>query len=137
MQQAPADQPLHFDLIAGISAGSINGALLAAGRFKELKDYWLELREHPEIIYNSDFINVDGKFNLLIDGLKKVLLEGFTAPKILPLIFKFIFRRKKLFAELLREVGTTIGRNYAKINSIADAQPLIDRLTREVTLRRI
>ena len=137
MQQAPADQPLHFDLIAGISAGSINGALLAANRFDELKNYWLELRDHPEIIYTSDFINNDGKFNVSMEGLKKLLLDGFTAPKILPLIFKFIFRRKKLFAELLQEVGTTIGRNYAKINAIADAQPLIDRLTREVTLQRI
>ena len=137
MQQAPTDHPLHFDLIAGISAGSINGALLAANRFEELKNYWQELRDHPEIIYTSEFISADGKFNVSIDGLKKLLLDGFTAPKVLPLIFKFIFQRKKLFAELLREVGATLGRNYAMISSIADAQPLIDRLTREVTLQRI
>ena len=131
MQQAPADKPLHFDLIAGISAGSINGALLAANRFEQLKEYWLELRDHPEIIYTSDFIDTDGKFNLSIDGLRKVLLKGFKLPGLFPLLARFIFQRRKVMDYIFKEVGEIIRRNYAGMNAIADAQPLIDRLTQE------
>ena len=117
----------QFDLIAGISAGSINGSLIAAGRYKQLKEYWNELKDNPGLIYTSDFIDKNGRFKLSFEAIQK----HFIGKK--PGWFQIAFRTKRL----ARRIEENILKNYSSFRSIAQYDPLYSRLKKEVTLDRI
>ena len=37
---APEAGPMHFDIIAGVSVGALNGAMMAMGKQDELNELW-------------------------------------------------------------------------------------------------
>ena len=45
-QIAPDRPPLSFDIVAGVSVGSLNGLLVALGRFDELQQLWNDVAEN-------------------------------------------------------------------------------------------
>ena len=50
--------PMKFDLIAGVSVGSLNGVLVASDKFTELEKLWEDVAKNGvEEIYTSDFID--------------------------------------------------------------------------------
>ena len=93
---------MKFDLIAGVSVGSINGSMLALNKLGLLNELWLEkiAKKGVSEVYTSDFIDVndkgdDLKMKLDIESIRKRLIPDF---KIDLGIFKklgLIFSKKK------------------------------------------
>jgi NTE family protein len=120
------DQPqMHFDIIAGVSVGSLNGLLLAQHKFDELLELWQKVANNGVgEIYQSDFIdtrpdhsdpNPRLKTNISWDGLKKQF------PKTTRNIFlRAIFNRNSIFDALREE--------FQNFQAIADNTPLRNKL---------
>jgi len=113
---------LHFDIVSGVSVGSLNGALIAMNKRQQLNDLWTRIgTEGVEMIYTSDFINtksngeeIDFKPDKLIELLEEKL--GFWGK--LGVLFSSK-KRKKLITEI-----------FTKIKAIADNTPLRNELTK-------
>lgn len=121
----PGQTEMHFDMVAGVSVGSLNGLLVASNQFDELLKLWMKVAENGvSEIYTSDFLdtrpdqgNPDPKLKLSID--LKTIKQQF--PKTTKnLIFRALFKRKKLFRML--------GEELASFRSFADNQPLKEKL---------
>ena len=65
------DPALHFDVVAGISAGALNGAFIASRQYDLLKTVWQRIEEEGSaVIYNSEFLNEAGEPQLSYETLK-------------------------------------------------------------------
>lgn len=54
------EEGVEFDFIAGISAGALNGAMLATGNYDYLVDMWKKVEENgSDEIFESKYINLD------------------------------------------------------------------------------
>lgn len=104
----------HFDIISGVSVGSLNGAMLATGQFEVLKDIWFNqiLNQGSKVIYFSKYLE-DG-----LPNTQKIIDELIPTFGIWDKI-KLIFSKKKQ-AELLQ----SIQRNILDLESFADNSPL-------------
>jgi NTE family protein len=115
--------PLHFDIVSGVSVGSLNGFMVATGQFEKLTQLWDEVEQKGvETIYTSDFIDTRKsqqeeklKFRLSFDILKKRFPN--TTRRIL---LNLLFNRNKI-PEILKK-------DLDNIRSIADNTPLRDKL---------
>lgn len=60
------DQPnyQHFDVIAGISVGALNGVMVSMGQFDRLTELWDEVKGHPEKVYKG-MVKPDGDITAL------------------------------------------------------------------------
>ncbi|MEA2041621.1 MAG: patatin-like phospholipase family protein, partial [Bacteroidota bacterium] len=73
------DEPMVFDIVSGISVGSLNGVMAAQGKMNELNELWSLVAEHGgSEIFTSDYIDERGNFKLNFEALKKDLFPGFT-----------------------------------------------------------
>ncbi len=55
---APGREPLTFDIVAGVSVGSLNGLMVALRKFSELENLWERVAQNGVgEIYTSDFID--------------------------------------------------------------------------------
>ncbi len=121
----PNRDKLEFDIVAGVSVGSLNGLLVAQNNFSALKNLWKEVaNKGVEEIYNSILIDTTHEPNNLNPKLK-LHLDKNVLKKLLPnasknLISRFIFNRKKIFSELKKD--------FLNFQSIADNSPLRDKL---------
>ena len=53
-----------YDLIAGVSAGALNGAMVAQGKTDDLRKVWLEYATNPNAVFKSKAIRQDGTLSL-------------------------------------------------------------------------
>ena len=122
---APDRPPLSFDIVAGVSVGSLNGLLVALGRFDVLVKLWDDVAERGvQEIYTSDFIdttagpdtpNPELKLTLDWDGIKK------NFPRTTNNLFlRAVFARKKLLQSLAEE--------FQQFRAVADNTPLRNKL---------
>ena len=129
--------PMKFDIIAGVSAGSINGSMLAMGRFELLEEIWQLIGENgASEIYTSEFIDTDSKDDKLkfkFDILS--LIKRFNLKIEIDLNFfqklELIFsknKRKELVQGLIRKVGDALKDNYKNFRSVATNKPLLEKL---------
>src|SRR5688572_19786456 len=51
----PQNPVMKFDIVAGVSVGSLNGALIASDAFDQLEQLWIAAANNVEEIYTSDF----------------------------------------------------------------------------------
>ncbi|WP_116108903.1 patatin-like phospholipase family protein [Lewinella sp. IMCC34191] len=124
-QIAPQRPPLSFDIVAGVSVGSLNGLLVATGEFERLLQLWEDVAENGvSEIYSSDFINTDTdqsdptpelELSLTWDTLRKHFPE--TTKNIL---FRAIFNRKAILRSLKTE--------FQQFKSVASNDPLRQKL---------
>ncbi len=116
-------QPLHFDIISGVSVGSLNGFMLAAGQYGKLTQLWDDVEENGvETIYTSDFIDTQRsqseeelKFSLSFKTLKKRFPN--TTRNIL---LNLIFNRNR--------ISENLSKDLENFRSIADNTPLRNKL---------
>lgn len=129
--------PMKFDIISGVSAGSINGSMLAMGRFELLEEIWELIAENgASEIYTSEFIDTDSKDDKLkfkFDILS--LIKRFNLKIDIDLNFfqkiELIFskeKRKELAKDLLRKIGDSLKENYKNFRSVATNKPLLEKL---------
>jgi NTE family protein len=131
----PSGKPMKFDVIAGVSVGSLNGVLLASNKFDQLEKLWDDVaRNGVEEIYTSDFINTKStsdsiEFKINFQNLKNTFLPGFSLKSISWKVFKFIFNKEKLFNEILDLLKSDLDKTLKSFKAIADNTPLKNKLT--------
>lgn len=131
------ETPMKFDIISGVSAGSINGSMLAMDRFELLQEIWQLIGENgASEIYTSEFIDTDSKedkikFKFDILSLAKRLnfkidinLNFFQK---LEMIFSKS-KRKEVIQDVIQKIGESFKENYRSFRSIASNKPLLEKL---------
>ena len=124
----PEEPKMKFDLIAGVSVGSLNGAMVAMDKMEELNKLWKDVAENGvKEIYTSDFINTDSQsddieFDLDINKLAERLIPDVKLN--FWTLLKLATNRKKL----LKKAGASLKENLPKFKSIADNTPLRKKL---------
>jgi NTE family protein len=123
-----SDHPkMKFDIVGGVSVGSLNGLLVAMDQFDELERLWEQVGQNGvSEIYTSDFIetapdqanpNPALKLSLTWDKLKRHF-PGTTKN----ILFRAIFNKKAIMNSLKDE--------FQEFKSIASNDPLRQKLTR-------
>jgi NTE family protein len=123
LQYLIREQHIHFDRVAGVSVGALNGALVAMDKLPELDTLWEQVQQQgSQTIYTSDILQVgeDGAIQPDFRALVKKLL-----PKSwLRYGWQYLFNRPALKQDLMN--------NFTKIRSLADNTPLLRQLERVV-----
>lgn len=113
----------QFDIITGVSVGSLNGAILAVDNLPLLQKLWFEdiANNGTDIIYTSDFVD-NGKLKL--GKASDKLLPKLGLMRLLGLIFSKK-SRNKLVGQVLN--------NASDIRALADNTPLKDTLKKHIS----
>ena len=124
-QIAPQRPPLSFDIVAGVSVGSLNGLLVATGEFDRLLQLWEDVAANGvSEIYTSDFIdtatnqadpNPKLKLALNWDSLRRHFPQ--TTRNI---FLRAIFNRQAILREFKRE--------FQQFRAVASNDPLYRKL---------
>lgn len=142
----PPHTQMKFDIIAGVSVGSLNGVLTAANEFDELKKLWDEVAADIEKIYTSDFIDTKNqtdtvKFNIDLNRLMEKFLPGFKLKlsflDMAGMVFGGKGQRKKIIGKLLAKAGKEFTANFSNFKSIASNSPLHSKLKNLVKISKI
>lgn len=139
------EEPMRFDIIAGVSVGALNGVLVASGKFESLENIWKSVRENGgREIYESGYINNDGKIQLNFNQLKSDLVPGFKVNAGLLLkaswnATRHLFSKKTpgFLNTILKEVEKEFDVNFPRFKSLANNKPLEDKLKQYVDLKHI
>ncbi len=130
--------PMKFDIISGVSAGAINGALMAMNDFKLLENLWVNQigKIGASTIYTSDFIDTDPKSDKL-----KIKLDFAQIVKKLNIKFDLqlglfqklglIFsetKRKEIIDQAINNLKDDLASKIRNFKSIADNTPLFEKL---------
>lgn len=141
----PDNSVMKFDVVAGVSVGSLNGALTASNEFDELEKLWLDIGTNVEEIYTSDFIDTKNQTDeLKVDFNFKQIKEKFIPNvdlrislwKGLGLILSKS-KRAKFIDDLLTQVEKDFTENFNNFRSIADNTPLKNRLKTLIGINKI
>ena len=105
--------------VFGVSGGSINGAMIAMGKSKELMKFWNFIAGKPNEIYTSEYLSQqNGKIVLNTEALFKFLLSDTNLFQKAGLLFKK--SREKVMNQIMEKVS--------KLQGLADNTPLFDKL---------
>lgn len=139
--------PMKFDLIAGVSAGALNGALIAMNKLDLLNDLWINKigKNGVTEIYTSDIIDTNStsseiKLKVDLKSISKRLIPEidlqFGFLKKLGLVFSKK-KRKQILDKLLSKVEKGIKVNYSNLKSVADNTPLKRKLEKYISQREM
>ena len=137
----PEAGPMHFDIIAGVSVGALNGVMLAMNKEKELNELWeLIARNGVEEVYTSPFIDTkaqgeEPKFSFNAEVLKEQFLPDFQVKAKLLDGVKMLFSKKarqKFIEKTMEDAASSIGSHIANFRNIADNTPLYEKLKKTV-----
>lgn len=114
--------------VFGVSAGALNGAMIAMGKNKELFELWNRIAGRPDEIFVSDFLKTENnKTTLDTENLAKFLLSDVSALQKLGLLFKG--SREKVLQKIVDKLKT--------LDAIADNTPLFEKVKLLVQLKDI
>lgn len=116
------------DAVFGVSAGALNGAMIAMGKDNELFQLWHKLAGNPQEIYTSDFLKTENnKTKLDIEALGKYLLSDVGFAQKVGLLFKK--SRNKTLGRVLEKVQALRG--------LSDNSPLHEKVKHFIKLEDI
>lgn len=139
------EKSIQFDIIAGVSVGSLNGCLLAMNKLHELNTFWDLVAENGmEEIYTSGIIDTSNreelKMKLDYDTVKSKFFPNFQLRiglwKALGLLF-FKKRRDPFFRSVVMSVAKEAGENFKHFKSLASNEPLLKKLKNIIRLEDI
>ncbi|MEZ4928171.1 MAG: patatin-like phospholipase family protein [Saprospiraceae bacterium] len=136
------DSPqMKFDIVAGVSAGSLNGYMIASDQFEKLNELWGQIGLNGEKeIYTSDFLVKDTQTKEVKLKLNLKKLGGRLIPNVISnfsvwkSLGQLLFNRKKFVDQLLEKVEQEALSNMKGFKSVADNAPLKQKL--ETLVRR-
>lgn len=116
------DSDMHFEIVAGVSVGALNGAMVAMNKFPELEKLWDNVKLDSTIIYTSDIIQCDnnGKLQIKSGFLNTLKGKFFPSWSWLTIGWNAIFGKEKERLEFEK--------NFKKFRSVADNTPLFNQL---------
>lgn len=130
--------PMKFDLIAGVSVGAINGAMVASNQMELLNELWLEkiAKNGVSEIYTSDFIDTahkgdNLKIKLDLKAIQKKLIPKFSIKLKVWDKLKLLFskkKRKEIIQTVLNDLSAEIKVNLTKLKALGDNTPLKQKL---------
>ena len=141
----PGGSGMKFDVIAGVSVGSLNGVLTACNEFDALEKLWLDIGGNVENIYTSDFIDTRNqgdklKMDLDFRRIKERFIPNLDLRislwKGLGMLFSKS-KREKFINDLLSQVEKEFSANFENFRSVADNTPLKNRLDALVRIDKI
>lgn len=135
------DSNLHFDVIAGISAGALNGAFIATQQYDLLKTIWRRIEEEgSQIIYSSEFLNEAGEPQISYDILKARFFPSYQLKinvwRGLRLLL-FPQRRNRFFQQEIQQIGKEVAERLRDFQAIASNQPLAELLYKHLDASQI
>ena len=133
---------MTYDIVAGVSVGSLNGVLVAQNKLNELNDLWNKVIANGGVeIFTSKYINRDGSFNMNMDAFKEELFPNFKISFGLIVkgglnFFGRLFSRKiPSFMEMvIAKLTEELSANLDNFGGLGDNTPLKDKLTKMVKL---
>ena len=135
------DPELHFDVVAGISAGALNGAFVASRRYDLLKTIWRRIEEEgSSVIYSSEFLNEAGEPQLSYETLKARFFPDYQIKVGLWQGLRLLLsseQRNRFIAQQLARVGQEATARLRDFRAIANNQPLADLLRQHLNVNQI
>lgn len=132
------DTPMKFDIISGVSAGAINGALVAMNDFNLLEHLWVNQigKIGASEIYTSDFIDTqskDSKLKFKLDVQQIIKKLNLKLDLNIGLFQKIgmIFserKRKEIINQAISNLQDDLLLKVRNFKSIADNTPLFEKL---------
>lgn len=114
--------------VFGVSAGALNGSMIAMGKNKELISLWNRIAGNPNEIYTSQFLKTEGNKTILdTEALGKFLLSDLSGFQKLGLMFKG--SRQKVLQKIMDKVKS--------LTAISDNTPLFEKVKSLVRLSDI
>lgn len=142
-----SDKSMKFDIISGVSAGAINGALVAMNELNLLHDLWVNKigKNGASEIYTSPVIDTASKedklkFRMDRKELSRQLLENIDLKLSFFGKLGIIFSKEKRQAFIdtaFEQLGNAVKANLHKIKSVADNTPLQIKLSKYLDRRKI
>lgn len=116
------------DAVFGISAGALNGAMIAMGKFRDLLKLWNQIAGNPQEIYTSQFLKTEGdKVKFDTDALMKYLTDGLSFIDKSRLMFKR--KRKKTIKKIMAKL--------LELDSLSSNVPLACKLSELISISDI
>ena len=136
---------MKFDIIAGVSVGSLNGVLTACNEFDELEKLWLDIGTNVENIYTSDFIDTKNqgervKVKVDFKKVKERLIPDLDLKISLGQGLGMLFsksKRERFISDLLTRAEKDFALHFRKFRSLADNGPLRRRLQTLVRMDKV
>lgn len=133
---------MKFDIVAGVSVGSLNGVLVAQNKLELLNDLWDGIiRNGHDEIFTSEYINPDGSLNLNFEAFQKDLFPNFKISVALVLkgiinSFGRIFSKKipSFMTLVINRLKRDLETHLPYFLALADNTPLRNKLTKIVSL---
>lgn len=116
----------HFNIISGVSVGSLNGAFVATGQLEKLKEIWFDkiINDGPDIVYTSKYL-VNGQ-----PDIKKIIADLVPDLPIWERLW-LIFSRKKQ-----EQLAKMVLHNVLDLEGLADNTPLLRLLEKYIHLEK-
>lgn len=137
------DDPMKFDLVAGVSVGALNGFFAAANEFDALETLWREVGANIENIYTSDFLDPSAggpRFSVNFQNIRQRFLPDFRlrVPLLkLPGLLLSGRQRERYLRSIWDHIERELARTFPSFRSIADNSPLRRQLERYVRRDKI
>lgn len=111
--------------VFGVSAGALNGAMIAMGKNDEIIQLWKDLAGNPSAVYTSDYLKMENsKTTLNIQALAKYILSDVGAFQKIGLLFEK--SRNKTLAKVIEKIKS--------IKGLADNTPLLQKIKELIKL---
>jgi NTE family protein len=130
----PAGNSMKFNIVAGVSVGSLNGLLMASNRFNDLVQLWDNIDKNGvKEIYTSDFIDTTAS-NGDADPELKMHLNWDTIKNRFPnttrhILWRLIFNRSAFLSAFKKD--------FSQFKAIADNTPLQQKLLQLARINNI
>jgi NTE family protein len=139
------DGEMRFDIIAGVSVGSLNGVLTACDEFDELEKLWLDIGRNVENIYKSDFIDTRNqgdrvKVKVNFKKVKETFIPNVDLKISLGQGLGMLFsksKRERFVNDLLDKAEKDFSLHFRKFRSVADNGPLKRRLETLIRMDKV
>lgn len=139
--------PLSFDIIVGVSAGALNGSLVAMNEFSLLQDIWVNQvgKNGSTEIYTSPFLETDNSNNSLKFRLDKkqigdLILNSLNLELSVFDKLGIVFskgKRKEVIEKAVEQITSGLKLHFSGLRSIADNLPLERKLRKYLNRDKI
>ncbi|MBN1186518.1 MAG: patatin-like phospholipase family protein [Bacteroidales bacterium] len=129
-----SDGNMKFDIVAGVSVGSLNGLLVASEKYDSLYKLWRDVASNGvEEIYTSDIIDTKPR-NGIPNPELEMCIDWDTVKKLFPrttknILLRLFFNRKS-FIKSFKD-------DFSSFKSVADNSPLKKKLIQFARIKNI